>query len=167
MADRVERELRDVHRAQAGRREARREQRAVAPVEPLVHLPRRRLVVEGDVVRHGHHQEALLRQELQEMAVGDLGDGADEGAAEELDDGERAAAARRRREDEAGVFPQVRPPPRLHPGGSSSGSGEPGERAIGAKRCAAGEGCDAFGPVGAEDAGMGRGVYWRGGGRGG
>jgi hypothetical protein len=44
------------------------------------------------------------------LPVGGLGDGADEGAAEELNDGERAAAARGR-EDEAGVFPQVRFPP--------------------------------------------------------
>lgn len=111
-------------------------------MEPLEDLQRGRLVVEGDVVRHGHHEEALLCQELQQVAVGNLGDGADEGAAEELDDGERAAAARGR-EDEAEVLPQVRPPP----GGHRPGGGERGQGAVGAKRRAAGEAPDSFGPV--------------------
>lgn len=69
VADRVERELRDVQGAQAGIREPRREERVVAGMEPLEDLPRGGLVVEGDVVRHAHDQKALPRQELQQVAA--------------------------------------------------------------------------------------------------
>lgn len=69
MAHGEERELGDVQRAEAGLREPRSEERVVAGVEPLEDLPRGGLVVEGDVVRHAYHEEALPRQELQEVAA--------------------------------------------------------------------------------------------------
>lgn len=69
MANRVERELRDVQGAQAGLREPRSEERVVAGMEPLEDLARSGLVVEGDVVRHAHDQKALPRQELQQVAA--------------------------------------------------------------------------------------------------
>jgi hypothetical protein len=75
-----------------------------------------------------------------ELPVGGLGDGPDEGAAEKLDDGERASAARGR-EEEAGVLPQVRPPR----GGCRSGGGERGYGSIGAKCRAAGYAPGSFG----------------------
>jgi hypothetical protein len=84
------------------------------------------------------------------LPVGDLGDGADEGSAEELDDRERAAAARGR-EDEAGVLPEVRPPRRRRRPGT--GGPEHGQRAIRAEGRAAGEASRRFGPVGAAAAG--------------
>ena len=69
VADRVERELRDVQAAKAGLREPRREERVVAGMEPLEDLPRGGLVVEGDVVGYAHDQKALPRQELQQVAA--------------------------------------------------------------------------------------------------
>jgi len=83
---------------------------------------------------------------LTNLPVGDLGDGADEGAAEELDDRQRASAARGR-EDEAGVLPQVRLPHRWRCPGT--GGAEHGQRAVGAERRAAGEEAPRwYGPVG-------------------
>lgn len=158
MSNRVEREFRDVRSGQPGLREPRGEERVVAGVEPAEDLPRGGLVVEGDVVRHAHHEEALPRQELQQVAVGDLGDGADEGSAEELDDREWAAAPRGRK-DEARVLPQVRPHHRRRRPGS--GDPEHGQRAVGAEGRAAGEASRRFGAAAA-----GRelpGFCWRGG----
>lgn len=84
---------------------------------------------------------------LTKLPVGDLGDGADEGAAEELDDRQRASTARGR-EDEARVLPHVRLPHRW--GRPGTGSPEHGQRSIGAERRAAGEESSRWcGPVGA------------------
>jgi hypothetical protein len=69
VANGVERELGDVQRAKAGLRETRRKERVVAGVESLEDHPRGGLVVECDVVRHAHHEEALSCQELQEVAA--------------------------------------------------------------------------------------------------
>jgi hypothetical protein len=69
VANRVERELRDVQGAEAGLREPRREQRVVAGMETLEYLPRGGLVVEGDVVWYAHDHKALQRQELQQVAA--------------------------------------------------------------------------------------------------
>lgn len=82
------------------------------------------------------------------LPVGDLGDGADEGAAEELDERQRASAARGR-EDEAGVLPQVRLPHRWRRPGTEGP--QHGERAVGAERHAAGGEASTwygYGPVG-------------------
>jgi hypothetical protein len=69
VANGVEREVGDVQRAKAGLRETRREERVVACVESLEDLPRGGLMIEGDVVRHARHEEALSCQELQEVAA--------------------------------------------------------------------------------------------------